>query len=72
MNTKILTKFGERVKKLRLTAGYTQEEFAEKLNIHRTYLSFIERGQRNPSLMMAFKISCALKIKLEKLFCFDE
>lgn len=72
MNTKILKNFGKQVKNFRLEAGLSQEEFAEKLNIHRTYISFIERGERNPSLLMVFKISRALKIKLPALFKFDE
>ncbi len=72
MNTKILKNFGAQVKKLRLEAGLSQEYFAEKLGIHRTYVSFIERGERNPSLKMIFKISRALKIKLPNLFEFDK
>jgi len=71
MNTKILQRFGEQVKRKRLEAELSQEEFAEKLGIHRTYMSFIERGIRNPSLIMIFKISRALKIKLPELFEFD-
>ena len=71
MNTKILKNFGEQVKIKRLEAEFSQEEFAEKLGIHRTYMSFIERGLRNPSLLMIFKISRALKIKLPELFGFD-
>lgn len=72
MNTKILQNFGEQVKKKRKLAGLSQEDLAEKLNIHRTYMSFIERGLRNPSLIMIFKISRALKIKLPLLFDFDK
>ncbi len=72
MNTKILKNFGETLKRKRREANYSQEEFAEKLNIHRTYMSFLERGQRNPSLIMLFKISRALKIKLPELFEFDK
>ncbi len=72
MNTKILKNFGEQVKKLRMDAGLSQEEFAERLGIHRTYVSFIERGQRNPSLLMIFKISRILKIKLPVVFDFDK
>lgn len=72
MNTKILSNFGAYIKKLRKEAGLSQEEFAEKLNIHRTYVSFIERGQRNPSLLMLLKISRVLKLKLPKIFEFDK
>ena len=72
MNTKILKNFGEQVKKKRKQANLSQEELAEKLGVHRTYMSFIERGQRNPSLLMVFKISRALKIKLPELFDFDK
>ncbi len=72
MNTKILENFGEMVRKRRRQAELSQEELAEKLGIHRTYMSFIERGIRNPSLLMVFKISRALKIKLPDLFEFDK
>ena len=72
MNTKILEKFGKTLKRKRREANYAQEEFAEKLGIHRTYMSFLERGQRNPSLIMLFKISRVLKIKLPELFEFDD
>ena len=72
MNTKILENFGEAVRRKRRAAELSQEELAEKLGIHRTYMSFIERGIRNPSLLMIFKISRALKIKLPELFEFDK
>ena len=49
----------------------SQEELAHKSGIHRTYMSFIERGLRNPSLLIIFKISRVLKIKLPDLFEFD-
>lgn len=71
MNTKILKNFGDTVRKKRKKAQLSQEELAEKLGIHRTYMSFIERGLRNPSLLMIFKISRVLKIKLPELFEFD-
>lgn len=71
MNTKILKNFGDNVRRKRRLLDFSQEQLAEKLGIHRTYMSFIERGQRNPSLLMLFKISRALKIKLPELFDFD-
>lgn len=72
MNTKILKNFGENVRRKRRLKDFSQEQLAEKLGIHRTYMSFIERGLRNPSLLMIFKISRVLKIKLPELFDFDE
>lgn len=72
MNTKILENFGKTLKLKRKLSGLSQEELAEKLGIHRTYMSFIERGMRNPSLLMIFKISRALKIKIPELFEFDK
>lgn len=72
MNTKVLKNFGDNLRKKRRFADMSQEQLAEKLGIHRTYMSFIERGLRNPSLLMLFKISRALKIKLPELFEFDK
>lgn len=72
MNTKVLKKFGERVKELRLEKGISQEELAEKVNVHRTYIGFIERGERNPALLNIYKISRALGVKLQTLFIFDK
>ena len=72
MNTKILEKFGKTLKRKRREANYSQEKKKKKLGIHRTYMSFLERGQRNPSLIMLFKISRVLKIKLPELFEFDD
>lgn len=72
MNTKVLKNFGNRVKELRLKQGISQEELAEKINVHRTYIGFIERGERNPALLNIYKISRALRVKLPILFDFDK
>jgi transcriptional regulator with XRE-family HTH domain len=72
MNTKILQRFGQTLKNKRKEIGISQEQLAEKLNIHRTYMSFLERGLRNPSLLMLFKISRALRVNLSELFEFDK
>jgi len=71
MNTKILEKFGKQLKSTRLEKNLSQEELAEKLNIHRTYMSFLERGQSSPSLLLIFRISRALGLTLHELFRFD-
>ncbi len=43
---------GANVRRLRLAAGLTQEELAHRADIDRTYVSDIERGIRNPSLLV--------------------
>mgnify|MGYP006424645963 CR=1 FL=1 len=66
----IKEKFGSKVRELRRNAGYSQEEFASRASLDRTYLSSIERGERNVSIEVAEKIAKALKIKIINLFEF--
>ena len=72
MNTKVLKKFGNKIKELRLKLGFSQEELAEKTNVHRTYIGFIERGERNLALLNIYKLSRALGVKIPDLFDFDK
>ncbi len=44
------TRFGERVRKLRLERGLTQEALAARAGLHSTYVGGIERGERNVGL----------------------
>ncbi len=60
--------FGYAVKRRREERGWTQEELAERAGIHRTYLSDIERGGRNPSLINIGRLAKALKVSLPALF----
>ena len=48
--------------------GLTQEDLAEKARIHRTYLSDVERGTRNLSLINIERLALALSITLPELF----
>ena len=64
--------FGERVKKLRLSRGLSQEKLAFKSGMHRTYLGGIERGERNPSLKNVATIAKALDVTLSQLFLFGD
>ncbi len=61
-------KFGLVIKKLRLKKGFSQEYFANKSNIDRTYISDIEKGERNISLKIIEKLSVTLQISLSDLF----
>jgi len=67
---KIERLFGERVRELRLLRGLSQEELAFRAGVHRTYLSGIERGVRNPSLKNINAIAEAMGITLSDLFLF--
>ena len=64
----ILTRFGERVRSLRKERGISQEKFAELCGLDRTYISGIERGTRNVSLINIETISHALGISKSDLF----
>ena len=68
--SKIAAQLGERVRELRLQRGLSQEELAFKSGMHRTYLSGIERAERNPSLKNITAIAEALGVTLSELFLF--
>ncbi|MEQ7874526.1 helix-turn-helix transcriptional regulator [Sphingomonas sp. ASV193] len=56
----IRKRLGSNVKRLRNEKGWSQEEFADKADIHRTYVSDIERGARNPTITIVEKLATAL------------
>ena len=64
----IRERFGFAVKARREELGLTQEELAEKAKIHRTYLSDVERGSRNLSLINIEKLAAALALPVSELF----
>ena len=72
MNTKILKNLGKKLKEVRLQNNLTQEELAEKIGIHPTYVGKLEAGKNNPSVMMIYKFSIALKIDIMDLFDFKK
>jgi transcriptional regulator with XRE-family HTH domain len=60
---------GQRVKRLRLGSGATQDMLAERCGIYRTYLSRIEAGAANPTLVVLGALASALNVELCELFC---
>lgn len=60
--------FGDAVRRFRTFAGLTQENLATASGIHRTYIGGIERGERNPTLLMIHRIAAALGITPDRLF----
>jgi transcriptional regulator with XRE-family HTH domain len=53
---------GQHVKRLRLKTGLTQEQFAEKSGFSQQYLSTLERGRRNPSIVTIYELATALGV----------
>ena len=66
-NHVLLKKFGDRVQSLRNQAGISQEKLAEMAEMHRTYISGIERGERNVSLINIMRLASALNVSVSKL-----
>lgn len=59
--------FGTRIRELRKQRGYSQEEFAEHVDMHRTYLGGLERGERNPTLTIMMRLAKGLGVSLSEL-----
>ena len=68
MQKDLLFAFGQTVRKLRLSKDISQEKFADMCNLHRTYISDVELGERNVSLENIGKIAAALDMRVSKLF----
>lgn len=68
----ILKVFGSNVKKHRQAMGISQEAFAEKCGLHRTYISAIECYRRSISLENIQRIADALEVETYELFIEEE
>lgn len=67
----IKEKVGKRIKQLREKNNMTQEVFADKCGLDRTYITSLERGERNISIVNLEKISNAFNISLSEFFNFE-
>jgi transcriptional regulator with XRE-family HTH domain len=61
-------RFGRNMRRLRKAQGMSQEGFALKFDIDRTYVSGIERGKRNPTITVAQRLADALDVPIADLF----
>lgn len=68
----IKEKVGKRIKELRQQQGMSQEEFAFKCDLDRTYITSLERGKRNVSLENLEKIAKAFNMTLSQFFDFEQ
>lgn len=68
MRNLLQTKVGLRIKDLRAAADISQERFANKIGMDRTYLASIEVGQRNVTLQNLAKIANGFNMSLSEFF----
>jgi len=67
-----LVAFGLAVRQQRGRLALSQEELAERSNLHRTYISGVERGQRNIGLLNVHKVAAALGVSASDLLASAE
>ncbi len=60
--------FGDRIKEIRLGKGVSQEALAAAADLHRTYVSSVERGERNVSIVNIARLADALKVPIREFF----
>ena len=66
-NPSVQQKFGEIIREAREGLGVSQEALADTAGLHRTYISLLERGLRNPSLTVILCLAGALKVQASEL-----
>lgn len=72
MDRSILRAFGNRIRAIRLEQGISQEQLGQLADLDRTYISGIERGLRNVSLINIERLAAALYVKPAELLKFSE
>jgi transcriptional regulator with XRE-family HTH domain len=63
----VLVQFGKQLRRVRTRQRISQERLAERAGLHRTYVSSVERGLRNISLLNIDKLARALEVPLTSL-----
>jgi len=63
----IFVAFGRALKEIRQRRGLSQESLADEAGLDRTFISLLERGQRQPTLTTLFALSAAMSTKPSKL-----
>lgn len=63
----ICRQVGRNVRRLREELGWSQEDFAAEVGLHRTYVSGIERGVRNPTVRIVAKMAEKLEVDPHQL-----
>jgi ribosome-binding protein aMBF1 (putative translation factor) len=63
----VMVRFGQRLRTVRQQKGISQEKLADFAGLHRTYVSSVERGERNISLLNIEKLASALGVPMAQL-----
>lgn len=58
---------GRNIRRLREAKGLSQEQFADEAGIHRTYVSDLERGSRNPTIRVVERVASALGVTASEI-----
>jgi len=65
-------RLGRKVKELRLKLGLTQEELAERADLHHNYIGLIEHGKKNVTIHVLQRVAGGLRVELGHLFQFEQ
>lgn len=68
VGSQIARSFGRRVRRLRRARGWTQDRLSAETGLHRTYISRLERGEQNVTLVSVGKLGVAFDLPLSTLF----
>ncbi|HYV38095.1 MAG TPA: helix-turn-helix transcriptional regulator [Gemmataceae bacterium] len=63
----VFARFGKKLRAVRESAGISQEKLADLAGLHRTYVSSVERGNRNISILNIEKLAKALHVAMKEL-----
>ena len=61
-----------KIKELRTQRGMTQQQLAEQVRVSSRTIISLEKGQYNPSLLLAYRIAVLFGVTVEELYCLEE
>lgn len=61
-----------KIKEFRAKNNLTQDELAQKVNVRRETIVFLEKNKYNPSLKLAYDLATVFSVTIEELFIFDK
>jgi putative transcriptional regulator len=61
-----------KIREYRARLGLTQEELANRVQVRRETIVFLEKGKYNPSLRLAWAVAKALHAKIDEIFSFED